>query len=179
MTSRQNCGSKKQQTWTWNRNEAVFRTYWTCSLNNPRTRPLFLGGTLKFPWILCFLTSNFKPAWICRNCRWFQAFTKKIAPNCSLTIPYPRLSQTWDGQHALSAICGLSPSLMKECMGSGLSPSSAVARLFVVRAWVAGGFRLTQPLKQSSCKLKFKYFPRTERGHASKVQEHLGSTLTN
>ncbi len=31
------------------------------------------------------------------------------------------------------------PSVMKECLGSGLSPSSAVARLFVVRAWVASG----------------------------------------
>lgn len=34
-----------------------------------------------------------------------------LDPKCSVTIPYPRLSQTWDGQHALSAICGLSLSL--------------------------------------------------------------------
>ena len=34
-----------------------------------------------------------------------------LDPKCSLTIPYPRLSQTGDGQHALSAICGLSLSL--------------------------------------------------------------------
>ena len=78
-----------------------------------------------------------------------------LDPKCSLTIPYPRLSQTGDGQHALSAICGLSlslfpPSVMKECPGSGLSPSSAVARLFVVRAWVAGGFRLTQQASQTN-----------------------------
>lgn len=42
------------------------------------------------------------------------------------------------------------PSVMKECPGSGLSPSSAVARLFVVRAWVAGGFRLTQQASQTN-----------------------------
>lgn len=34
-----------------------------------------------------------------------------LDPKCSLTIPYPRRSQTGDGQHALSAICGLSLSL--------------------------------------------------------------------